>query len=108
MGALGRVVSEDVGSAERSTRVDRSDQPGPTRTEGASRAKPERCLLDGGERLGSGLEHRVGQRGEPAFFAATCWPSVLVTKPRYDFTSSACLASLNEVQVTAYETSGMG
>ena len=42
-----------------------------------------------------------GSGAAPAFFSATDWPSELVTKPRYDFTSSACLASLKVEQTTA-------
>ena len=43
----------------------------------------------------------LGRGAEPAFFAATDCPSELVTKPRYDLTSSACAASLNVEQTTA-------
>ena len=88
--------------------VDASDQPEPARTEVRTGSDPRDVYLIASSVFAASARTDSGSGAEPAFFAATCWPSVLVTKPRYDFTSSAYLVSLNSVQVMAYETSGMG
>ena len=88
--------------------IDASDQPEPARTEVRTGSDPRDVYLIASSVFAASARTDSGSGAEPAFFAATCWPSELVMKPRYDFTSSACLVSLNSVQVMAYETSGIG